>query len=458
MDYKTLFGKTPPTKLFVIVAIPGMISMLVSSLYQVADGAFVGKILGSTAFAALNLVMPLVIVNFSIADLIGVGSAVPIAIKLGEKDEQSASNIFSSACLMIIGLGVVLGAVLFLFAGDFVRLMGADDPLISMASQYLRVYAACSPFITILFAVDNYLRICGKVRYSMMVNILMSVISALLEFLFLYVFRFGIWGAALATCCGMFICVIIAFMPFFLRKTHLHFTRPRIDRKILKSILASGSPSFLNNVAGRITSIIMNVFLLRLGGATAVSAYGVLMYADGLVLPVLYGLCDSLQPAVGYNYGAKNFSRIRAIELRCFGLCGALSTAMTAVMLLGKNTIVGIFVKADDTALLAMSVHALSLFAFSFLTRWVSLAAQSYLSAVGKAGYATAISISMALFFPGLLLFALGFLGLDGLWLNMPLASLLTAILAVALLKIHSREMAGQARLDSQAAPGPNGD
>ncbi len=434
MDYKTLYEKTSPTKLFAIVAIPGIISMFVSSLYLIIDGALVGQILGAAAFASLQLVMPFVILNFSVADLIGVGSAVPIAIKLGEKDEQAANNIFSGACLMIIGAGIVLGAILFFFAGDFVRLMGADEQLVIMASQYLRVYAVFSPFITILFAVDNYLRICGWIRYSMMVNILMAVISALLEFLFLFVFRFGIWGAALATCCGMLICVVIAFLPFFLGKMQLRFVRPKIDRQIVAIILANGAPSFLNNIAGRITSVIINVFLLRLGGAMAVSAYGVLMYAESLVLPILYGLCDSLQPAVGYNYGAKNYRRIFAIERICFGTCAVISLVMTALMFFAGEAIVGIFVKASNTELIALSVHALSLFAFTYLTRWISFATQSYMSAIGKPGYATAISLSMAFIFPVLLLFSLSFLGLDGLWLNMPFTSLLAAILAIGIL------------------------
>jgi putative MATE family efflux protein len=439
MNYKVLYEKTSPTKLFAIVAIPGVISMLVSVLYQIIDGAIVGKILGSAAFAAVNLVMPLVVINFSIADLIGVGSSVPIAIKLGEKDEKAASNIFSGACLLIVVLGAVLGGVLFISAEYLVRLMGADEEIVAMSAQYLRIYAACSPFTTIMFAADNYLRICGRVRYSMMLNILLSFISAGLEILFLLVFHMGVGGASLSTCIGMLICVVIAFMPFLRGKMQLRFVNPRFDREVLVSIFANGAPTFLNNIAGRITSIIINVFLLRLGGATAVSAYGVLMYADGLVLPVLYGLCDSLQPAVGYNYGAKNYSRIWAIERRCFGICGILSVVMTAVMLLFKEPIVGIFIKAEDTALIAMSVHALSLFAFAYLTRWISLATQSYMSAIGKAGYATAISLSMAFVFPVLFLFIFSSIGLDGLWLNMPLTCLLASILAVVLFIAHYR-------------------
>ncbi len=444
MDYKILYEKTTPNKLFVMVAVPGIISMLVSSLYQVIDGAIVGQILGSVAFAALNLVMPLVIINFSLADLIGVGSSVPIAIKLGEKDEKTASSIFTSACLMIVAVGAILGIVLFIFAEDFVRLMGADEQIVAISSQYLRVYAVCSPFTTIIFAVDNYLRICGKVRYSLMINVLMSVISAGLEILFLSVFNMGIIGASLSTCIGMIICIIIAFVPFLRGKMQLRFVKPQFNRKMLGSILANGAPSFLNNIAGRITSIIINIFLLRLGGTMAVSAYGVLMYADGIVQPILYGLCDSLQPAVGYNYGAKNYSRIYAIERRCFGACAVISLLMTAVMFFANEVIVGIFVKANETALIAMSVHALSIFAFAFLTRWISLATQSYMSAIGKAGYATVISLSVAFVFPIIILFSLRFFELDGLWLNLPITCFLAAILAIVLLINYKKKVAKQ--------------
>ncbi|HCM19632.1 MAG TPA: MATE family efflux transporter, partial [Porphyromonadaceae bacterium] len=181
--------------------------MLVSALYQIIDGAIVGKVLGSAAFAAVNLVMPLVIINFSIADLVGVGSSVPIAIKLGERDEKTASEIFSSACLLIVGLGTILGGVLFFSAEHLVRLMGADEEIVAMSAQYLRIYSVCSPVTTIMFAVDNYLRICGRVKYSMFLNILLSFVSAGLEIVFLLVFKMGIEGASLSTCIGLLLCV-----------------------------------------------------------------------------------------------------------------------------------------------------------------------------------------------------------------------------------------------------------
>lgn len=266
MDYKTLYEKASPNKLFATVAIPGIISMLVSSLYQILDGAFVGKLLGATAFAAVNLAMPMVIINFAISDLVGVGSAIPIAIKLGEKKEEEACNIFSAACLMIVAAGAVLGALLFVFAEKLALMMGADSTLAALAADYLKIYALFSPFITILFAVDNYLKICGKVKYSMMINILMSVLSAAFEALFLIVFKMGIYGAALGCASGMFICVLIGFMPFFFKKTKLRFTKPKITKEVLTAIITNGMPIFLDNVSGRITSLFINSSLLKMGG------------------------------------------------------------------------------------------------------------------------------------------------------------------------------------------------
>ena len=244
MNSTTLFSKTPPLKLFFIASLPGAISMLASALYQTIDGVFVGQFLGATAFAALNLAMPFVIINFSLADLIGVGSAVPISICLGKKENQEANNIFTCACMMIVGTGVLIGGILFALAPLLIQLMGAKGEFADLAVQYLRVYALCSPVTTIIFAVDNYLRICGYIRGSMFLNILMSILSAVLEFIFLGVFRWGIWGAALATCSGMLICAVIAFIPFIRGTALLRFCRPHFEKRIIRQIIACEARTF----------------------------------------------------------------------------------------------------------------------------------------------------------------------------------------------------------------------
>ena len=441
MDSKYLFSKVAPTKLFFIAAIPGAVSMLASALYQLLDGIFVGQLLGDTAFAALNLAMPFVIINFALADLIGVGSSVPISISLGKKEEEEANNIFTCAVLMIIGAGVLVGLLLFAAAPLLIRLMGADGTFAVFAVQYLRVYALCSPVTTIVFAMDNYLRICGQIRGSMYLNLLMSVLSAVLEFLFLGVLGFGIWGAALATCLGMMICALLALYPFLRGRLLLHFRRPRFSLRLIRQIVACGSPNFLNNIAGRITSILMNAILLRMGGENAVSVYGILMYADGFIQPLLYGMCDSLQPAVGYNWGAGSYRRVTAIERCCFTASGILSVCSAAVLFLFPAQIARLFIGSDSAALLLMAEGALRLFAATYLTRWFSFAAQSYMLAVEKPVFASLISVSTALFFPVLLIAALWPLGLTGIWLNFAGTALLAAILSFFLLRLFQKEI-----------------
>ncbi len=441
MNSTALFSEKSPLKLFFLASIPGAVSMLASALYQTIDGVFVGRFLGATAFAAINLAMPFVIINFSLADLIGVGSAVPISICLGKKQEKEANNIFTCACLMIVGAGILIGGILFVIAPLLIQLMGAEGEFANLAVQYIRVYAICSPVTTIVFAMDNFLRICGIIRGSMYLNILMSVLSAVLEFLFLGVFRWGIWAAALATCSGMLICAFLALIPFVKKNTVLRFCKPHFHVGMIRQIIACGSPNFLNNIAGRITSILMNVILVRLGGETAVSVYGILMYADGFIQPLLYGMCDSLQPAVGYNWGAGKFSRVRAIEKCCFVASGIISLLAVVVLALFPEQITVLFMADSGKEVMTLAVGALQLFSLTYITRWFSFAMQSYMLAIEKPLFASIISVSTALIFPVLLVVILWPLGLTGIWLNFAGTAALAAVLSLAILLKLRREL-----------------
>lgn len=441
MNTHTLFATTSPRKLFLMASIPGAIGMLASALYQLIDGMLVGQILGETAFAALNLAMPFVIINFALADLIGVGSSVPISINLGQKRDEEANNIFTCACLLIVGVGVVIGAILFFTAPGLITLMGAEGEFAALAVEYLRVYALCSPITTIVFAMDNYLRICGKIRTSMVLNIFMSILSVALEVLFLSVFQWGIGGAALGTCLGMAISALIAIFFFTRGKMQLRFCKPRFHARMIRRIVACGSPNFLSNIAARITSILMNAILVRLGGESAVSVYGILMYVEGFIQPLLYGMCDSMQPAVGYNWGAGKYSRVRAIEKYCFIASGVISLASLFIIYYLPQQITGLFMSNIDENFMAMAVGALQLFAFTYTVRWLSFATQSYMLAIEKPIPASMISLSISLVFPVILIFLLWPLGLTGIWMNFAGSSILAAILSLIILLKYKRQL-----------------
>lgn len=431
-----LFVKTRTRSLFFRAAIPGAIGMLASAMYQTLDGIYVGHFLGATAFASVNLAMPFVIINFAIADLIGVGSSVPISIALGEGRKRDADAIFSLAIALIILSGFAMGAAMFVLAPLFMRMMGADGDFASNAVMYLRMYAVMSPVSTMVFATDNYLRICGRIRTSMLLNIFLSVFCAVVEFLFLGVFGFGIWAAAFASCLGMALITLVSLMMFRNGRLALSFVKPVLDAKVVRKIFACGLPSFLNNIAGRLTSIVMNIILVRIGGESAVSVYGVLMYADGIILPVMYGSCDSLQPAVGYNWGAGYPSRVRSIEKHCFMTSFLLCMFAFSVCFFCPDFIVNSFISGEIPPYASLAVIV---FSFTYITRWLSFSTQSFMLAIEKSLYATVISLSMAFVFPMLLILSLGWMGLDGIWLNFPLTSLLGAILSMMIL-VHVRK------------------
>ena len=309
MEHKELFLKTSVWRLFFIAAIPGAISMLASALYGLFDGIFIGNILGETAFAAINIAFPFVIINFALSDLVAVGSAVPISIALGRQDEKEANNIFTCALFMISGAGALMGLVLWFGSPYILAFLDASEEAQRLGVEYIRVYALFSPLTPAAFAFDNYLKISGKVKLSMWLNIFASVSTAILEFVFLFVFKLGIWSAALAPCICFSLSALIAFTPFAFGKLQLKLTKPKFSKKMTKQIVKCGMPIFLNNVSGRITSVAMNKALISMGGDQAVAMHGIQMYVGEIIQPMIYGICDSLQPAIGYNWGAKRFDR-----------------------------------------------------------------------------------------------------------------------------------------------------
>ncbi len=435
------FATARPMRLFFMVALPGLVSMLAMSLYQAVEGAFIGQFIGQSAFAAVNIAFPVVMINFALADLIGVGSAVPISVALGRQDHDRANNYFTCAVLMILMTGLLMGVTLFFTAPFFVRLMGAEGDLAALAVKYVRVYALLSPVTTIVFATDNYLRISGFVKGSMLLNILMSCLTVGFLFLFLGVMGQSVEFSALSSCLAMFICAVIAIIPFLTRKAVLRFVCPRFSFQMIREIIACGTPVFLNNIAGRVAALLMNSALLRHGGEQAVAACAVLMYAGGVVEPMLYGMSDSIQPAIGYNWGAKALDRVRDITKVMLAVCGAISVLCTCVMLFFPELLAGIFVDAKDTALMEMAVNAMGIFAYTFLVGWFSFAIQGFFAAIEKPLPATIISICKSMVFPVILIFALDGWGLNGLWFNYVGSAILSAILAVVLLLFVQRHM-----------------
>ena len=459
-DTEAMYASMDPKKLFLIVALPGMISMFAMSVYSIFEGIFIGHRLGEGAFAAINIAMPLVMINFSLADLVGVGASVPISIALGQKDNKRANNVFSCSVLMIFITALLMGTVLFTAAEPLCRMMGAEGTLLDTSVHYLRTCALCSPLAAIFFAMDNYLRISGYVKTSMAINICCNLATLGLLAFFLIVLDMDVVGSALAVSISMCTCSLVALIPFVRGKALLHFAKPQFEFAMLREIAACGSPIFLNNISGRLSAILINVSLIAVGnqtwgeggGTTAVAVYAILMYASDLCWPLLYGISDSLSPAIGYNWGAGQYDRVKRIVF-----CGYVGTAIvgavsTSILFFFPGTIAAMFAKAEDTMLLAQATRAIRLFCFAYLFRWFGVVTQGFFSAIKKPALATLMSVGTAFVFPVMLLGLWWNWGLDGIWFNFVGVNFLTAVLGTGLLVYVLRLIKKKEREQAQAA------
>lgn len=431
-----LFGVAPPKKLFVKLAVPSLVSMLFSSIYMMADGMFVGKIIGSKALATINLVFPIIMIVFAVGDMIAAGASVKIGIKLGEKKDKDASNIFSVALLLTFIINIIFMILSLFFAKDIIFILIKDKSLASLSYKFAYPFILGLPIIAPFFALDNYLRICGKSNMSMWVNIAVSVLNIILDAVLIGYFKLGIEYAAIASALSMAIGTIIFLYPFVMKKVALRFTKPKIDIKEIAQILYNGSSEFLGNISGSIIAVITNGFLLHYGGSVAVAAFSIVTYIDSLISPLLFGMIDSIEPVISYNYGAKNYKRISEFfKITCV-VGFAISLVTMIVMVAFPDFLVGLFSTKSDIDIIKMSKIALLLSAPSYLFDWFSMTVSSFLTGLEKATESMVIMLVESVVLPLVLIVVLTkLIGVYGIFLIPTIGGIVSTIIGLVLWK-----------------------
>ena len=431
-----LFGVAPPKKLFVKLAVPSLVSMLFSSIYMMADGMFVGKIIGSKALAAINLVFPIIMIVFAVGDMIAAGASVKIGIKLGEKKDKDASNIFSVALLLTFIINIIFMILSLFFAKDIIFILIKDKSLASLSYRFAYPFILGLPIIAPFFALDNYLRICGKANMSMWVNIAVSVLNIILDAVLIGYFKLGIEYAAIASALSMAFGAMIFLYPFIMKKVVLRFTKPKINMKEITQILYNGSSDFLGNISGSIISIITNAVLLHYGGPVAVAAYSIIMYIDSLLSPLLFGMVGSIEPVISYNYGAKNYERITEFfKITCV-VSLAISAITTIIMFVFPDFLVGLFSSKSDIEIIQMSKIALLLSAPSYLFSWFSMTVGCFLTGFEKATESMIIMLAESVVLPLVMIVVLTkLMGVYGIFLIPTIGGIVSTIIGLVLWK-----------------------
>ena len=442
-----IFEKLPPTKLFFRCAIPSMITMVFGALYQIADGLFVGRFIGGDALAAVNLIMPIIMIVFGFSNLIATGASVRISVLLGEKNREEASKVFTYTLKIIFFISCFLGVLGLLFAESFVRFLapGATEQAIKYGITYTRVYAAFAPLMLIYHATDNYLRVCGKEKLSMWLSIGTQAFNIALDVILIVFLGQGVWAAAFTSCLAMALGSAISLCVFRKKRIDLYYVRGRIKKTVFMRIIANGSSEFFSSISMSIMSIVFNFFLLKYGGTTGVAAFSVIMYVDSIAGMLLFGMADAQQPAISYCYGAGLISKVKSL-FKCVVWGGVTLSALALIfmMFLGQY-VAPLFVKPEDTELLSVSIIGMKLFSLSYLTGWIDMCFSSYFTALERPARSMLVSLFGTLIFPISALFIMTpFLKLNGVWLSVLVSCTLSAIFTLILyftLKFDKKEI-----------------
>ena len=447
-------------KLLVQYAVPAIIAMTASSLYNMVDSIFIGHGVGALAISGLALTFPLMNLAAAFGSLVGVGAATLVSMRLGQRDYETAQRILGNVVVLNLIIGISFGLLTLVFLDPILYFFGASDATIGYAREYMSVILWGNVVTHMYLGLNAVLRAAGHPRKAMYATILTVTINAILDPLFIFGFGWGIRGAAIATVLAQILALVWQFRIFSDRNELLHFRRGiyRLKGKIVRNVLAIGMSPFLMNLAACFIVILINKGLKEYGGDLNIGAYGIVNRLGFFFVMIVMGINQGMQPIAGYNYGARQFDRVdRVLKLTIIGAT-CVTTLGFLIGELAPRLAVSVF--TDDPELVRLSAEGMRIVFFCFPIIGFQMVATNFFMSIGMAGKAIFLSLSRQLLFlmPGLIFLPHIFDvytrwdGSWGVWCSMPLSDLLASVVAFCMLAYQLRKF--RAKMD--AAPAMN--
>ncbi len=416
--------------------LPSIIMMVFTSIYGVVDGYFVSNYVGKTPFAAVNLIMPFLMIIGGVGFMIGTGGSALVAKHLGEKDENQARRVFSMMMILTLILGVSISVLGIIFADKVALLLGADIEMLDYCVTYARTCLIFNTMFMFQNVFQSFLVTAERPKLGLVVIVAAGCTNMLLDFLFIAVFQMGVVGAALATGLSQTVGGLLPLI-FFLRKNNgskLHMVRTRLELRPVLQACSNGASELMTNISSSVVSMLYNHQLLTLAGENGVSAYGVLMYVSFIFAAVYIGYSIGTAPIVGYNYGAQNHAELRNIRVKSMRSMLIGGVIMVSLAELLAPVLAGIFV-GYDKELFDMTVHAFRLFSFTFLLSGFNIWCSSFFTALNNGAISAAVSFLRTLVFQLAAVLILPiFFKLDGVWFSVAFAEVCAFIISVIFL------------------------
>ena len=415
--------------------LPSIVMMIFTSIYGMVDGLFVSNFVGKTAFAAINLVMPFIMILGGVGFMIGTGGSALVAKTLGQQEPEGANRYFSMMIVITVLSGAVLTAIGLIFMRPISYLLGATDAMIDDCVRYGRTVLAFVIAFMLQNVFQSFLITAEKPRLGLLATVAAGVTNMALDALFIAGFKWGVVGAAVAT--GLSQCVGgVLPLIYFLRpnSSRLRLVKTRLELRPILKACGNGSSELMSNISGSLVSMLYNFQLLAYAGENGVAAYGVLMYVQFIFVAIFVGYAIGSAPIVGYHYGAENHSELRNMLTKSVRLMSAGGVILTVLAIALAAPLARIFV-GYDAELFEMTRHAFCLFAFSFLMAGFNIFTSSFFTALNNGVISAAISFLRTLVFQTLCVLLLPALfGLDGIWWAMTVAEVFALGLSILFL------------------------
>ena len=440
-------------KLLVQYAVPAIIAMTASSLYNMVDSIFIGHGVGALAISGLALTFPLMNLAAAFGSLVGVGAATLVSMRLGQRDYETAQRILGNVVVLNLIIGISFGLLTLVFLDPILYFFGASDATIGYAREYMSVILWGNVVTHMYLGLNAVLRAAGHPRKAMYATILTVTINAILDPLFIFGFGWGIRGAAIATVLAQILALVWQFRIFSDRNELLHFRRGiyRLKGKIVRNVLAIGMSPFLMNLAACFIVILINKGLKEYGGDLNIGAYGIVNRLGFFFVMIVMGINQGMQPIAGYNYGARQFDRVdRVLKLTIIGAT-CVTTLGFLIGELAPRLAVSVF--TDDLELVRLSAEGMRIVFFCFPIIGFQMVTTNFFQSIGMAGKAIFLSLSRQLLFlmPGLIFLPRIFDELTpwdgswGVWCSMPLSDFLASLVAGVMLFYQFRKFKAKA-------------
>ena len=428
-------GTKPVGRLLVQYAVPAMIAMTASSLYNIIDRAFIGQVVGPEAIAGLGVTFPFMNLSGAFGAAVGVGASTAISVKLGQKDYRTAQLLLGNTVTLNLIIGLAFAVICLIFLDPILRFFGASDTTLPYAREFMEIILMGNVITHMYFGMNAVLRAASKPRHAMYATIFTVAMNILLDVVFIWWWGWGIRGAAFATLISQTLAMIWQMWIFSDRRELLHLERGiyRLHSRLVNNIVSIGISPFLMNVCACIIVIFMNNQFVHYGGDMAVGAYSISNSIAMMFVMFVMGVNQGMQPIAGYNYGARQTDRLmRVLKLAILAATGIMTVGWLIAIFLPYYC-ARLF--TTDPTLISLSIDGIRINMLVFPIIGFQMVVTNFFQCIGKVKISIFLSLSRQLLFllPLLLIFPLLW-GLDGVWAALPASDCIAAIVAFAMI------------------------